>query len=112
MIQLLLSLLLNAVKFTKPGGKIGLDISQTKSATHFEIWDNGQGIHPDMLPYIWEPFSRAANAYIRVAGEEAAGSGLGLGLTLARHLVEAQGGTISAISHPGKGSRFSVVFPA
>ena len=111
MIQLLLSLLLNAVKFTKPGGKIGLDIFQSKDATRFEIWDNGQGIHPDMLPYIWEPFSRAASAYVRVAGEEAAGSGLGLGLTLARHLVEAQGGSISVESRPGEGSRFSMVFP-
>lgn len=111
MIQLLLSLLLNAVKFTKAGGRIGLDISQSDEATRFEIWDNGQGIAPEMLPYIWEPFSRAASAYVRAPGEEVAGSGLGLGLTLARHLVEAQGGTITAVSQLGEGSRFSMVFP-
>jgi|GEM_PF-2195850 len=111
MIQLLLNLLLNAVKFTDSGGRIGLSMRQDQDGSWFEVWDTGQGIPPEVIPTIWEPFSRAANAYVRQPGENGGGEGLGLGLTLARHLVEAQGGSISVQSRPGDGSRFSICFP-
>jgi len=111
MIQLLLSLMLNAVKFTPSSGHVGLEITQDDHDTRFVVWDDGPGIPWEMLSRIWEPFGRATNPYVRLAGEEAAGTGLGLGLTLARHLVEAQGGTISVESYPGKGSRFTASFP-
>lgn len=116
MIQLLLNLLLNAVKFTPIGGRVGLSIGQTEDATSFEVWDTGQGIPPDQLRAIWEPFGRLASSYTRQAGDDGAapaggGLGLGLGLTLARHLVEAQGGSILVDSVPGQGSRFTLRFP-
>jgi PAS domain S-box-containing protein len=111
MIQLLLNLLLNAVKFTPAGGAIGLSVSQPGGGTQFEVWDTGQGIPAEQLRAIWEPFGRSANAYVRMAGDDGAGNGLGLGLTLARHLVEAQGGTILVDSVPDQGSRFTLLFP-
>lgn len=104
--QALLNLMLNAVKFTQPGGRIGLIAEQAAGGTRFTVWDTGVGIADEHLRKIWEPFGQVESAWARSTG------GSGLGLTLVRHLVEAQGGTIAVDSQPGQGSRFTVSFPA
>lgn len=104
--QVFWNLLSNAVKFTAPGGQVRLSLRQLESEVEIEIADNGPGIRPEFLPYVFDRFRQADSTSTRQHG------GLGLGLAIARHLVEIHGGTISAASAgEGKGATFSLRLP-
>jgi signal transduction histidine kinase/ActR/RegA family two-component response regulator len=102
--QVVWNLLSNAVKFT-PAGRV--EIRQTTSGSHVEITveDDGPGIAPDFLPYVFDRFRQADASATRRHG------GLGLGLAIARTLVELHGGTIEASNRQPVGARFRVRLP-
>ncbi len=104
--QILENLLINAGKYTKPGGRIDVSLSAEQGEAVIRIRDTGVGIAPDMLQEIWEMFAQADNS------SDQARSGLGIGLSLARQLVHLHAGRIDAASEgPGKGSEFTVRLP-
>ena len=106
--QVLTNLLLNAAKYTPRGGHIALALAADRERDRLAIHirDDGDGIAPELLPQIFEIFVQCRDATGRSLG------GLGLGLNLARRLVELHGGTISASSAgPGQGSEFVVELP-
>ena len=104
--QIIWNLLSNSVKFTGKGGHIQIRIGRIDSATEIIVTDNGQGISPEFLPYVFDRFQQADASTTRQHG------GLGLGLAISRHLVELHGGTIEVHS-PGidKGSTFKFRLP-
>jgi signal transduction histidine kinase/ActR/RegA family two-component response regulator len=114
--QIVWNLLSNAIKFTPTEGKIQVEIdlldldrqkrSPTGPSVQLRISDNGQGISPAFLPYMFDSFRQAESAITRQFG------GLGLGLTIVRHLVELHGGKIQAESlGEGQGATFRVTLP-
>ena len=104
--QVLLNLLTNAVKFTPPGGRVTIDATICGTEVQIRVTDNGSGIDPEFLPFVFERFRQGADRDARTEG------GLGLGLFIARQLVEGQGGTICAESlGSGQGSTFMVTLP-
>jgi signal transduction histidine kinase/ActR/RegA family two-component response regulator len=104
--QVVWNLLSNAAKFTPPGGRITLQLSQVDGQAELRVSDTGQGIHPAFLPYVFDRFRQADSSSQRVHG------GLGLGLAIVRHLVELHGGTVSASSvGEGQGATFTVRLP-
>ncbi len=104
--QVLWNLLGNAVKFTPVGGHIDLWIEDNGRLCTISVRDTGQGIDPCFLPHLFELFRQADGSIRRAIG------GLGLGLALARHLVELHGGTIGASSPGlGQGATFVVSLP-
>ena len=104
--QVMGNLLHNAVKFTGAGGRITLGAVRQGSQIHISVRDTGTGIPDDLLARIFEPFVQADATMERSQG------GLGLGLTLARSLVEMHGGTIEGRSAgPGMGSEFILHLP-
>lgn len=103
--QVLHNLLVNAVVYTPAGGSITVSAMPEDGHVAISVVDTGEGIPPDDLPYIFERFYRADKSRTRATG------GHGLGLTIAKRLVEAHGGTISAKSEPGKGSAFTFTVP-
>jgi len=125
--QILLNLVSNAIKFTPPGGRVevglaragdaveirvsdsgvGIRLARVDGAVEVRVSDTGAGIKPEFLPYVFDRFRQADSATTRSHG------GLGLGLSIARHLVELHGGTIAADSEgPGRGSVFTITLPA
>ena len=105
--QVIWNLLTNAIKFTEPGGRVTVGLENTASSVRVTVTDTGRGIEPGFLAHVFEPFRQADTSTTRVHG------GLGLGLAIVRHLVEAHGGTVAAFSDgPGKGTRFVVELPA
>jgi len=104
--QVLRNLLDNAIAHTPPGGSIAVSAEKQANTVKISVSDTGEGIPPEDLPNIFERFYRVDKSRTRATG------GSGLGLTIARRLVEAHGGTIEAKSEPGKGSRFSFTIPA
>jgi signal transduction histidine kinase len=107
-IQVASNLLQNAIKFTDPGGRVSLSVSvPEKGWSQVAVQDSGAGIPPRLLRSIFEPFMQSEATLGRARG------GLGLGLALAKGLVELHGGTISARSDgPGLGAQFIVRLPA
>ena len=103
LVQVLVNLLHNAIKFTPPGGKITLSAQQQDDFIRFAVQDNGAGISADDLPRIFERFYKSDRART--------GGGTGLGLAIARHVVEAHSGTIWVESVEGKGSTFQFTIP-
>ena len=104
--QVFLNLLTNAVKFTPPGGRVAIDATIDGADVQIRVTDNGSGIDPDFLPFVFERFRQGAERDARPEG------GLGLGLFIARQLVEGQSGTIRAESSgSGLGSTFVVTLP-
>ncbi len=103
--RLLLIVLENAVKYTPPGGKIALRLSNGAGHARIEIRDTGIGIAEKDLPHIFERFYRADQARSREPG------GSGLGLAIARWIVDLHGGKIEAQSAFGHGSLFSITLP-
>lgn len=107
LIQILVNLLLNAAKYTDPGGRIELRAEAASCEVVITLRDNGIGIEPGMLRQIFEMFVQADSAAPCSEG------GLGIGLALVRQLVELHGGTVSAESDgPGLGSTFRVRLPS
>jgi signal transduction histidine kinase len=104
MAQVLGNLMSNAVRYTSSGGEILLSANGSNGQVRLAIADNGTGIAAEDLPYIFERSFRGDKARQHMAGET------GLGLAIAKSLVEAQGGTISVESEPGKGTRFTIRF--
>ncbi len=103
--QVCWNLLSNAVKFTPEGGQIEVSLKGAGSHVTITIRDTGDGIAPEVLPFIFEPFRQGDRNVRR-------GDGLGLGLSIVRHLVELHGGTIQVHSDGiGHGAKFTVQFP-
>jgi signal transduction histidine kinase/ActR/RegA family two-component response regulator len=104
--QVFLNLFSNAVKFTPSGGHIAVDVTAADRSVQISVTDTGAGIAPAFLPHVFERFRQADSATTRNAG------GLGLGLFIARQLVEAQGGGIRVASEgTGRGATFTVTLP-
>jgi two-component system CheB/CheR fusion protein len=104
--QVVWNLLNNAVKFTPSGGSVRVKLQRLDRMVQITVSDTGIGISPDFLPYVFERFRQAD------PGPTRQHTGLGLGLTIARQLVELHGGTITATSDgEGKGSEFIVRLP-
>jgi signal transduction histidine kinase/DNA-binding response OmpR family regulator len=104
--QVLANLLNNAAKYTDSGGTIALEVSREGSAAVVRVRDSGSGISPDALPRIFDMFSRGDRTSWRNKG------GLGIGLALAKRLIEMHGGSIQAHSEgTGRGSEFTVRLP-
>jgi CheY-like chemotaxis protein len=100
------NLLSNAIKFTPKDGHIKVHLTRDESHVMIVISDNGQGISADFLPHVFDRFRQAEASTTRKFG------GLGLGLAIARHLVELHGGLISVESAgTGQGSTFTVRLP-
>ncbi len=104
--QIVWNLLSNAVKFTPKGGRVTVRLKREYSSVVVVVSDTGEGISAEFLPYIFDRFRQAESTTKRQH------SGLGLGLAIVRHLVEAHGGTIRASSKGRrKGATFTVTFP-
>ena len=105
--QVFWNLLSNAVKFTPSGGEVSVNLRRVDSHVEIEVTDSGQGISPEFLPFVFDRFRQADSTSTRQHG------GLGLGLAIARHLVEIHGGAIEARSGgEGKGATFTVRLPS
>ena len=103
--QLILNLADNAVKYTPPGGAVRLSLSKAAGEAHLQISDTGIGISEEDLPYIFERFYRVDKARTRAHG------GSGLGLSIAKWIVDVHGGRIHAESDAGEGTTFHVILP-
>jgi signal transduction histidine kinase len=101
-VQVLSNLLDNAVKFSPPATRVVVAARPAQAEFCFEVTDEGSGIDSAQLPHVFQPMWQA---------EHGAQRGLGLGLYIARALVEAHGGNIRVESTPGRGSRFSFTLP-
>jgi PAS domain S-box-containing protein len=105
--QVVWNLLSNAIKFTPKGGTVTVEMRRLDESSEFEIVvrDTGIGIAPDFLPHLFERFRQAGTGTRRHGG-------LGLGLSIVRHIVEAHGGTVMATSSgEGQGAAFTVRLP-
>ncbi len=103
--QALGNLVVNAVRYTPPGGEVVVKLFRERDDAVLEVSDTGTGIAPDDVPHVFDRFWRADKSRSRRTG----GSGLGLAIT--RHLVEAHGGTVSVTSTLGEGSTFRISLP-
>ncbi len=102
--QVVANVLSNAIKFSAEEGHVDIRVSRAGSDAEVEVRDRGRGIAPDLLPHVFERFRQGA-----IGGQQ---GGLGLGLAIARHLIELQGGTIAAASEgEGKGAVFTLRLP-
>jgi two-component system phosphate regulon sensor histidine kinase PhoR len=105
LIQVLINMLDNAIKYTPDHGKIGLEVRQAGDAIEISVSDTGIGIPKKDLSRIFERFYRVDQARSRELG------GTGLGLSIVKHIIEAHGGKVSVESELGKGSRFVLTLP-
>ncbi|TSA54542.1 MAG: sensor histidine kinase [Dehalococcoidia bacterium] len=101
--QVMVNLIHNAIKFNRPGGSIRTTTKQSEGSVVVEISDTGTGIAKDDLPQIFERFYKA--------DKSRTSQGSGMGLAIAKHIVEAHGGNIWVQSEEGKGSTFSFSLP-
>ena len=105
--QVVWNLVWNALKFTPAGGRVDVNVARTDTGdVAVVVDDTGTGIEPSFLPHVFEPFRQASQ-------QTDPNRGLGLGLSIVRHLIELHGGTITAESDGlGRGARFTVTLPA
>lgn len=104
--QVLLNILANAVKFTPAGGRIDVSARRAGDVAEVSVADNGEGITAEFLPFVFDRFRQADGSRTRTH------SGLGLGLEIARHVIELHGGSVHAASPgEGQGSTFTVTVP-
>jgi signal transduction histidine kinase/ActR/RegA family two-component response regulator len=102
--QVLVNLLSNAIRFNRVGGRVTVEVADSFEETAplmIHVQDDGEGLQPDQLAQLFQPFNRLGAERRRI-------SGTGLGLVIARGLARAMGGDITAHSTPGRGSRFSL----
>lgn len=104
LLQVLLNLVTNGVKYNRPGGTVTISADLIDDAVRVDVADTGVGIEPDDLENIFEPFERLGSERRDVGG-------VGLGLALTRSLVHAMNGQVTVSSQPDVGSTFSVVLP-
>ncbi len=104
--QVLWNLLTNAIKFTPKGGKVQVTLERVNSHIEISVNDTGIGIHPEFVPHVFERFQQGDSSTTKTYG------GLGLGLSIVKHLVEMHGGSVRA-SSPGhdQGATFSIHLP-
>ncbi len=100
--QVITNLVVNAINYTPAGGQITVALEARQDAALIRVQDTGVGIAPDMLGKIFEPFFRVEESGVR---------GTGLGLTIAKEIVELHGGTLSVESEVGRGSVFTITLP-
>lgn len=105
-VQVLINLLKNAVNYTPGGGEIAVLAARQEQWIEVKVSDTGEGIPPEDLPYIFERFYRADKSRSRATG------GAGLGLTIAKKLIEAHGGKIEVNSQAGQGTTFAFTLPS
>ena len=108
-LQIFANLLVNAVKFTPEGGRVGIDCTPAGDDTRaceVVIWDSGPGVPPEQRDHIFEPFNRGGRDVLSEPAE-----GVGLGLPLARNLARLMGGDLRLSPEPGRGGRFVVMLP-
>jgi signal transduction histidine kinase len=103
--QLFINLVENAIKYTPAGGTVELSLFKKDDKVHFEVRDTGIGIPPENLPHIFDRFYRVDKARARAHG------GSGLGLSIAKWIATAHGGSIRVKSQPGEGTTFTVTLP-
>jgi PAS domain S-box-containing protein len=104
--QVVWNLLSNAIKFTPNGGRVQVTLDREESHARIAVSDNGQGIEPGLLPYVFDRYRQADGSTRRRLG------GLGLGLSIVKHIVEQHGGTVEASSEgEGRGATFIVRLP-
>jgi signal transduction histidine kinase len=103
--QAVINLLSNALKFTEAGGRVDVRVEPRDGSVEIGVTDTGIGIGEDELPRVFERFYRVDSSRSRATG------GAGIGLSIAKAIVDAHGGTISAVSEPGKGSDFRITLP-
>jgi CheY-like chemotaxis protein/nitrogen-specific signal transduction histidine kinase len=105
--QVVQNLLINAAKYTEPGGRISVEASRHGATLELRVTDNGVGISAEMLPVVFDVFVQSRQTVDRSQG------GLGLGLAIVRTMVELHGGSVAARSDgPGRGSEFVIKLPA
>lgn len=105
LMQLLLILLDNALKYTPPNGQVNLTIKQKQNSVILSVADSGIGIPAEDLPYIWDRFYKADKSHSRSEG------GAGLGLAIAKQIIDRHKATVSVLSNPGDGTTFTILFP-
>jgi CheY-like chemotaxis protein len=104
--QVVWNLLSNAIKFTPKGGRVQIVLERVNSHIEIRVSDNGRGIKPEFLPFIFERFSQGETSITRLHG------GLGMGLAIAKAIIELHGGGITAFSEgEGTGSTFTISIP-
>jgi len=104
--QVVWNLLMNAIKFTPRAGHIQVYLRKVDSHVEIQVTDDGEGIQPEVLPFIFDRFRQGDSTTTRPHG------GLGLGLALVRHLVDLHGGRVRAASDgPGRGATFVIELP-
>jgi len=103
--QVMINLLSNAWKFTPMGGRVTVEVQKKKDQVTIKVQDTGEGIAPEDLPHIFQRLYRGEKSRSRETG------GVGIGLAIAKALVEAQGGRVRVESQLGKGSTFTLLFP-
>jgi two-component system sensor histidine kinase BaeS len=103
LVRVIQNLLVNAVRHTPADGTVRIEAQRSGGGLEVSVLDTGEGISPQDLERVFDPFFRADPAR--------QGSGAGLGLALAKRIVEALGGSIRAESQPSRGSRFAITLP-
>jgi signal transduction histidine kinase len=102
-VQVLANLISNALKFTDQGGQVAMSVARTESDVHVSVTDNGPGIPPDLATAVFERFRRIDTKDSR---------GLGLGLYIAKSIIDVHGGKIWVESRNGGGSAFHFTLPS